>query len=89
MIALCAPGVAPGRNLTADLRDVTPTILALLGLPIPSHVQGVPLPCVDATSTRLDAPSAASPAPLSSQFEYTAEEQAIIEQRLADLGYLE
>jgi predicted AlkP superfamily phosphohydrolase/phosphomutase len=89
VVALCGPGIAAGRNLSANLRDVTPTILALLGMPIPGHVQGQPLSCVKGT-TRIDAPEAAVHAPHSGDsFEYTAEEQAIIEQRLADLGYLE
>ena len=39
---------------------------------------------------RQDPPAEAVAAgPHRSQFEYTPEEQAIIEQRLADLGYLE
>ena len=40
-------------------------------------------------STRYDAPGPALCGPHTADFEYTAEEQAIIEQRLADLGYLE
>ena len=89
VVSLCAPGIAAGRTLDANLRDVTPTILALLGRPIPNHIEGKPLACVTATA-RADAPSALIPAPHApSEFEYTAEEQAIIEQRLADLGYLE
>ena len=89
VVAVCGRGIAPGRNLAADLRDVTPTILALLGQPIPSHVEGKPLPCVT-TTTRLDAPELRLSGPHAvAGFEYTAEEQAIIEQRLADLGYLE
>jgi len=46
VVALCASGVAAGRNLQANLSDVTPTILKLLGLPIPAHVEGKPLPCL-------------------------------------------
>jgi hypothetical protein len=38
---------------------------------------------------REDSPSPALSGPHRPQFEYSAEEQAIIEQRLADLGYLE
>ena len=70
---------------------MTPTILSFFGLPIPSHIEGKALPCLPQTAeTRLD-PALAQPyaGPHHSPFEYTAEEQAIIEQRLADLGYLE
>lgn len=92
VVALCSPGISTGRNLSANLRDITPTILALLGQPVPGHVEGVPLPCVAVTttgSTRYDAPTSAPFGPHQAEFEYTPEEQAIIEQRLADLGYLE
>lgn len=93
VVALRAPGVAPGRTIEANLRDVTPTILSLLGQPIPAHIEGRPLDCLGRESEptrRQDPPASASvPAPHHAQFEYTAEEQAIIEQRLADLGYLE
>ena len=88
IVAIRGPGIAPNRNLAANLRDITPTILALLGQPIPSQVEGKPLPCVRST-TRIDAPMAQTPPSHLGQFEYTPEEQAIIEQRLADLGYLE
>jgi hypothetical protein len=90
VVALRATGVAPGRTLSAELIDVTPTILKVLGLPIPSHVEGSPLSCVSSLpSTRLDVPHDAVTGPHQPDFEYTPEEQAIIEQRLADLGYLE
>jgi predicted AlkP superfamily phosphohydrolase/phosphomutase len=90
IIALAGAGLAPGRTLRADLPDVAPTILKLLGLPIPSHVEGTPLPCLsDLPTTRLDPGSSELAGPHRPQFEYTPEEQAIIEQRLADLGYLE
>lgn len=90
IVALSAPGIVPGRTLAANLQDVAPTILKLFGLPIPSHVEGKPLDGLAGLSApRQDPPAAAIPGPHRPQFEYTPEEQAIIEQRLADLGYLE
>ena len=93
IIALSAPGIPPGRTIKADLRDAAPTILALLGQAIPRHIEGRPLDCIaapgEAVEIRPDPPAPGVPAPHRSQFEYSAEEQAIIEQRLADLGYLE
>lgn len=88
IVAIRGSGIDAGRNLAANLKDITPTILALLGESIPGHIEGKPLSCVKAT-TRLDAPTSSIPSPHSNDFEYTPEEQAIIEQRLADLGYLE
>jgi predicted AlkP superfamily phosphohydrolase/phosphomutase len=90
IVALSGPGIAPGRTLQADLTDIAPTVLKLLGLPIPAHVEGKPLPCLAELPTlRQDPATAAVPGPHRAQFDYTPEEQAIIEQRLADLGYLE
>jgi len=90
IIALAGAGVPVRTSLDADLIDVTPTILKLVGMPIPSHVEGKPLACLsDLPTTRQDPPASAVAGPHRSQFEYTPEEQAIIEQRLADLGYLE
>jgi arylsulfatase A-like enzyme len=74
------------------LTDVAPTVLKLLGLPIPAHMEGQPLACLggaEVVAPRQDHASSAIPGPHQPHFEYTPEEQAIIEQRLADLGYLE
>ncbi len=94
VVAWSGSGVPAGRTLEADLRDITPSILTWFGLPIPPHVQGEPLPCLTGRgwitpNLRRDAPEAAVHAPHEPGFEYTPEEQALIEQRLADLGYLE
>ena len=97
IVALAGTGLSPGRHLQANLRDVTPTILQLLGVSIPEHVEGTPIGAAtekfgspaDFPKTRVDAPDVTVSGPHQPQFEYSAEEQAIIEQRLADLGYLE
>lgn len=90
VIALCTDRVTPGRSLQADLQDVTPTILKLFGLPIAGHVEGRPLSLLsDLPTYRQDPPTNPVAGPHRPQYEYTPEEQAIIEQRLADLGYLE
>jgi predicted AlkP superfamily phosphohydrolase/phosphomutase len=97
IVAVASAGLTPGRSLKARLIDAAPTILNLLGLPIPAHIEGRPItdesitPDTMFTSShpRLDVPEVAVEGPHRRQFEYTAEEQAIIEQRLTDLGYLE
>jgi predicted AlkP superfamily phosphohydrolase/phosphomutase len=97
IVALAAPGVHPGRTLSADLRDVTPTVLSMFGVPIPAHVEGTPLSCAVAGATsrrRRDVPALALNGPHAAaesaepDFAFTAEDEATIEQRLADLGYL-
>jgi predicted AlkP superfamily phosphohydrolase/phosphomutase len=97
IVALCGPGVATGRTLHANLVDIAPTVLSMFDLPIPAHVEGTPLPLAGlaarvAPTSRVD--PGASPingphAPQQGEFEYSAEEQAILEQRLIDLGYME
>jgi predicted AlkP superfamily phosphohydrolase/phosphomutase len=94
VIALAGPGIEPGRTLNAQLRDVAPTILTWFGLPIPSHVEGEPLPCLggqgrQGKTFRKDAAHTELAGTHLEGFEYSPEEQALIEQRLADLGYLE
>lgn len=91
VIALHAPGIAHGRRLEARLQDVAPTVLSLFGLPVPEHIEGRALSCVRTAtpSTRLDPAEAPYQGTHQPHFDYTEEEQAIIEQRLADLGYLE
>jgi predicted AlkP superfamily phosphohydrolase/phosphomutase len=98
VVAMAGTGLAAGRNLRAQLIDVTPTILALLGHAIPAHIEGKP---IDGSSSASTAPHPGFPTtrrddakeplegPHRKPFEYTFEEQEIIEQRLADLGYLE
>jgi predicted AlkP superfamily phosphohydrolase/phosphomutase len=94
IVALAGAGITPGRALEADLVDIAPTVLKLLGLPIPAHMEGTPLACLGeapcaAAAPRHDRAAPAVAGPHQPQFDYTPEEQAIIEKRLADLGYLE
>lgn len=90
IVAFRGQGVTPGRTLKAELQDVAPTILARFGIPVPAHMEGKPLPCIPKPAEDRRDPGAATLHGLHQpRFEYTAEEEAIIEQRLADLGYLE
>jgi predicted AlkP superfamily phosphohydrolase/phosphomutase len=96
VVALRATGIEPGRMSDAALEDIAPTVLALLGVPPAATMEGTVLPCVPgALRTRTDGPARTIPRPhdpvggAEAGFEFSAEEQAVIEQRLADLGYLE
>jgi hypothetical protein len=96
IIALSGAGLTPGRHLQANLTDATPTILALLGLPIPAHIEGRPVVEPASLYERNGCTTAHHPhspglleGPHRQAFEYTPEEQEVIEQRLAELGYLE
>ncbi len=96
-------GVKPGAHLRegASLLDVTPTILELLGIPIPADMDGRPMselfdpnvvpPSVPGDPQMLppEPPDAEPPADEpTGDAGYTEEEDAAIQQRLADLGYL-
>ncbi|HZW29522.1 MAG TPA: phosphodiesterase, partial [Isosphaeraceae bacterium] len=96
IIALAGAGLTPGRTLQANLTDATPTILALLGLPVPDHIEGRPIvePAAPGerngfTPARHDPAEGHLERPHRQPFDYSREEQAIIEHRLAELGYLE
>ncbi len=88
------PAVVPGASLGgANLLDIAPTVLHLLGVPVPGDMDGRVLselfdPAVVPPPSRSEGtqagPEASEPVPAA----YTEEEDAAIQQRLADLGYL-
>lgn len=93
------PAIRAGATLAddADLLDIAPTVLRLLNVPVPPDMDGrVLLEVLDPALAPLTAPAAPlSPSdvapgsieePVSAA--YTDEEDAAIQQRLADLGYL-
>ena len=83
------PGTTPEQ---ASLLDIAPTILHLLGVPVPDDTDGRVLseilkPEFAAAATRAD-PVAVAVAEAPTASGYTEEEDAEIQRRLADLGYL-
>ena len=40
VVAIDGPGVAPGARLAAELHDLAPTTLAMLGCAVPAHMEG-------------------------------------------------
>ncbi|MEW5987344.1 MAG: alkaline phosphatase family protein [Chloroflexota bacterium] len=88
ILLVWGPGVPAGATIQgARIEDVAPTILHLLGLPVPEYMDGRPLDVVGGS------PLVASPA-----MEYetaatdyqplSAEEEAAVQARLRGLGYL-
>ena len=87
----------PGATLApdADLLDIAPTVLHLLGVPVPDDMDGrVLTEILDPSVVVAPAPAEAaiaSPGQANGEpvaVAYTEEEDAAIQQRLADLGYL-
>ncbi len=85
ILAVMGPDIPTGEITGAALPDLLPTILSCLALPIPEGMDGRPLfgAGQEATGTSPEPPTEGS------TYEYTDEEAALIERRLADLGYLE
>jgi predicted AlkP superfamily phosphohydrolase/phosphomutase len=90
------PAFHPGATLPgdADLLDIAPTVLHLLGVPVPADMDGRILaeildPALVPTAPATESEDAAPPPPDEAvPVAYTEEEDAAIQQRLADLGYL-
>lgn len=90
VLLLHAPGVRGGDHAAAELRDVAPTILRLLGIAAPRHMSGQTLRGMLAGNVprvRSEA-YAAQPAGLE-LCGITDAEQRSVEARLRELGYLD
>ena len=92
ILILAGPDITPGTEIQdPNLADIAPTILALLGIPNPVRMDGRVLK----EALRLDLDPVAGQAPNGSRpdrpssYNYSEEEQAILENRLRNLGYLE
>ena len=90
---LHGPGVRPGATLDAQITDIAPTVLYLMGLPVPSDMDGrVLLEALEPAYTRDHPVVAGEPAVVAGPVEgysYSAEEQAQIEEQLRGLGYID
>jgi predicted AlkP superfamily phosphohydrolase/phosphomutase len=86
--------VANGPNirsaeLTGSLEDVTPTVLAILGVPVPDELDGRPLECLKDVHAEVAASSGSVDTSRSAGTSgYTAEQEEEVRRRLEDLGYL-
>jgi predicted AlkP superfamily phosphohydrolase/phosphomutase len=88
------PGVPAGREVSgAHIMDLAPTMLSLLGVPIPAHMDGKVLPEVTgAGSPGRQSADAQADANLTDRHEavsYSEEEREEMKRRLRALGYLE
>jgi predicted AlkP superfamily phosphohydrolase/phosphomutase len=92
ILLVAGPGVDPLTPdetpliISARLLDLAPTLLHLLGLPIPAEMDGRALDFVTGDITRARA-SDVAPSPTDSA-DLSDEDQDIIQERLRSLGYL-
>jgi len=79
----------PTGNFSPNLIDIAPTVLHLLGLPIPSDMDGRVLEEILAGLPAVRYEEADNRTDQGTSEEYTAQEAELIEQRLKGLGYVE
>lgn len=92
IIALAGPSAAAGVNLSASIEDVAPTLMYLLGEPIPEAFEGrVIEEAIDPELLESSPPRYGQGADVALQAEhsYSAEEGGEVEDRLRSLGYIE
>ncbi len=85
------PGVPAGRRMDAGLMDIAPTVLHLLGVPVPEETDGrvlLDLFSEDAEPRRRPVARETALGGRSGGQAYTDEEMEQIEKQLRDLGYL-
>jgi predicted AlkP superfamily phosphohydrolase/phosphomutase len=90
VLILSGAGVqVTGKLESARLADITPTILALLGLPRPASLDGRVLQEAFQAGSLPPEVAPATELPRAPAAPYTAEEEAAVEERLRELGYRE
>ncbi len=90
VLAATGPGVAQGVRVDAHIVDCAPTILAMLGLPIPEDMQGrVVGELFDRPPTVRSEATGPADAPTTAAHSYSDDDIRKVTARLSDLGYLE
>jgi arylsulfatase A-like enzyme len=83
------PGFQTGaKPENANLLDIAPTVLHLLGVPVPEDMDGRVLTEVLEPSLRHTITGSGTETASETGEAYTEEEDEAIQQRLADLGYM-
>jgi len=90
IFAATGPGIAQKEGLRAQIADCAPTLLALLGLPIPENMDGKVLTEIFDTQPEITYETATTTTAAQGGKEvYSEKELQQVTERLADLGYLE
>ncbi len=82
------PNVKQGRNKTAHIVDVAPTLYALLGAKVPDYIDGKPLLHLFEKSVQVDRLHTDA-VHIRKQHELSENEQLLIQQKLSELGYMD
>jgi predicted AlkP superfamily phosphohydrolase/phosphomutase len=92
IVALAGPSAAAGAAIAADIADVTPTVLYLLGQPLPSDLDGRLITEALDPDLLTSRPPEYSDEELETTHDtetYAPEDERAVEERLRSLGYLE
>jgi len=89
VLLLHAPRVAAGAYRPAELRDVAPTLLQMLGLRVPGHMSGQALSDLLSGGARRTSPKPRAEPRELQLAGITDADQRSVEARLRDLGYLD
>jgi arylsulfatase A-like enzyme len=92
IVVLAGPSAAQGVKISARIEDVAPTLLYLLGEPVPTELEGrVLLEAIvpDLLDRRPPEYAEDGAAGATEAQHYRAEESAEVEERLRGLGYIE
>ena len=89
ILAMGGEGICRGKRVDANIVDITPTVLAALGLRVPLDMEGKLI-----TKAFVEKLISESEPPVKKTLEereevYSDEERKLLEERLSDLGYLE
>lgn len=90
IFAVVGPGIAAGRRVNPNIVDCAPTLLTLLGLPVPEDMEGRVIEEIFATPPKVMRESAVTAAPAAtSDTVYSEGDLERVTSRLLELGYLE
>ncbi len=89
VLAMGGPGVLRGATVEANIVDITPTLLAALGLRVPVDMEGRVLTECFSTQPRIEREPPVGPQLEQTADVYSEKDKRILEQRLSELGYLE
>lgn len=89
VLAMGGPGVRRGARVDGAIVDITPTLLAALGMRVPGDMEGSVLREAFSTEPVIEREPPMKRAATDHADVYSAEELATLEKRLSELGYLQ
>ena len=89
ILALGGPNVRSGVRVDANIVDITPTVLAALGLRVPVDMEGRVIREAFTVEPVVEQEPPVEKVRKAEEEAYSEEDRRVLEQRLSDLGYLE